>query len=151
MATRLKDRRTRILGKPVPKAYLRLVERFLLRPIGNDPELDEALALADELFDRPNLLPEEQQYLDVLCDLIKAYEDLVCPIRDVSAAEMLRFLIDQRGVTQQTVAKETGVANSTLTALLKEGRPGGRDMTRRHIETFARYFGVEPAVFLSGN
>ena len=151
MATRLKDRRTRVLGKPVPKAYLRLVERFLLRPIGNDPELDEALALADELFDRPNLLPEEQQYLDVLCDLIKAYEDVVCPIRDVSAAEMLRFLIDQRGVTQQTVAKETGIANSTITALLKEGRPGGRDMTRRHIEAFARYFGVEPAVFLPGN
>ena len=60
---------------------------------------------------------------------------------------MLRFLIDQRGVTQQTVSKETGIANSTITALLK----GGREMTRKHIETFARYFGVEPAAFLPGN
>ncbi len=75
------------------------------------------------------------------------YEDKICPIRDVSAAEMLRFLIDQRGATQQSVSKETGIANSTITALLK----GGREMTRKHIETLARYFGVEPGVFLPGN
>jgi len=31
---------------------------------------------------------------------------------------------------------ETGIANSTITALLQ----GGRAMTRRHVETFARYF-----------
>jgi len=131
----------------IPNAYRRLLERFLLRPIENGQELAEATALAEELFDRPKLLPEEQQYLEVLGDLIMAYEDKICPIRDVSAGEMLRFLIDQRGVTQQTASKETGIANSTITALLKESR----EMTRKHIETFARYFGVEPGVFLPGN
>jgi antitoxin component HigA of HigAB toxin-antitoxin module len=122
-----------------------------LRPIENERELAEATALADDLFDRPTLLPQEEDYLNVLCDLIQAYEDKIYPIRDVSAAEMLRFLIDQRGVTQQTVARETGIANSTITALLKGNCSGGREMTRKHIETFARYFGVEPAVFLPGN
>jgi HTH-type transcriptional regulator / antitoxin HigA len=121
--------------------------KFLLRPIENEQDLTEATALADDLFDRPNLLPEEQKYLDVLCELIERYEDEHEPIRDVSAAEMLRFLIAQRGAKQQTVSQETGIANSTVTALLK----GDRGLTRRHIETFARYFGVEPAVFLPGN
>ena len=147
MPARPKDRLTQVARTPIPRAYRRLLERFLLRPIENDQELAEATALAEELFDRPNLLPEEEQYLDVLGDLIQAYEDKICPIRDVSAAEMLRYLIDQRGVTQQTVSKETGIANSTITALLKENR----EMTRKHIETFARYFGVEPGVFLPGN
>jgi hypothetical protein len=42
------------------------------------------------------------------------------------------------------MAGETGIANSTITALLQ----GGRAMTRRHIETFARYFRIPPALFL---
>jgi hypothetical protein len=42
---------------------------------------------------------------------------------------------------------ETGFANSTITAQLQ----GGRAMTRRHIETFARYFRTAPALFLPGN
>ena len=129
---------------PIPKAYLRLMERFLLVPIRTDQDLARATALADELFDRPELLAEEEQFLDVLCDLIEAYEDEHCLIPDVGPAEMLRFLIDQRGVTQQTIARETGVANSTITALLK----GERELTRKHIEAFALYFGLEPAVFL---
>src|ERR1700720_4639857 len=89
--------------RPIPAAYLRLMHRFLLRPIRSEQDLARATALADELFDRAHTLPEEQQFLDVLCDLIEAYEDEKCPIPDVSAAAMLRFLIDQRGVTQQTV------------------------------------------------
>ena len=147
MATKAQGRATRAERRPIPKAYLRLLERFLLRPIENEQELAEATALAEELLDRPNLLPEEEQYLDVLGDLIQAYEDEICPIRDVGAAEMLRYLIDQRGVTQQTVSKETGIANSTITALLK----GDREMNRKHIETFARYFCLDPGVFLPGN
>src|SRR5689334_17163411 len=122
MPTRPKGQFTQVARAPIPKAYRRLMERLLLRPMENDQELAEATALADELFDRPSLLPEEQQYLDALCDLMVVYEDRICPIRDVSAAEMLRHLIDQRGVTQQTVSKETGIANSTITALLKEDR-----------------------------
>jgi HTH-type transcriptional regulator / antitoxin HigA len=128
----------------MPKAYLRLLKKFRLRPIQDGLELAEATALADQLFDRPKLLPEEEQYLDVLCDLIEAYEDEHYAIADVGAAAMLRFLIDQRGVTQQTAAQESGVANSTITALIK----GRRQMTRKQIESFSRYFGVEPAVFL---
>jgi len=150
MATKTKDRSGHARttgGSPIPKAYRRLMERFLLRPIQSEPELAQATALADQLFDRAELLPEEEQYLDVLCNLIEAYEDEHHPIPDVSAAEMLRYLIDQRGATQQTVSRQTAVANSTITALLK----GDRQMTSKHIAIFARYFGVEPAVFLPGN
>ena len=54
---------------------------------------------------------------------------------------------DQRGVTQQTVAAEAGIANSTLSAVLT----GHRALTLKHVEKLAAYFGVEPAVFLPGN
>jgi HTH-type transcriptional regulator/antitoxin HigA len=152
MATKPKQRITNAVGfasvaKSVPEAYLNLMSRFRLKLITSDQELDQAIALARELDSRADLSPVEEEYVEVLCSLIEAYEDEHYPIPDVSAGDMLRFLIDQRGVTQQTVSRETGIANSTITALLQ----GGRDMTRRHIETFARYFRTPPAFFLPGN
>jgi antitoxin component HigA of HigAB toxin-antitoxin module len=135
------------LGKPIPRAYRVLLEQFLLRPIESDEQLAQATALADELVGRRNLRREEEQYLEVLCDLMEAFEDQRHPVDDVSAGRMLHFLIEQRGVTQQTVSRETGIANSTISALIKEDRL----MTRSQIETLAGYFGVAPAVFLPGN
>jgi HTH-type transcriptional regulator/antitoxin HigA len=134
-------------GNPLPPAYLRLVKRFRLRPVRSDDELDQATALVDALLSRKEpLLPEEEEYLEVLSDLIEQYENDQVAIPDVSAADLLRFLIEQRHVTQQTVAREIGIANSTLSALLTDHRA----MTRKHMEAFARYFGVAPAVFLPG-
>jgi HTH-type transcriptional regulator/antitoxin HigA len=134
--------------RSLPPAYLRLVEQFRLRPLQNAAELNQAIALVDHLVSRKEpLLPEEEDYLEVLSDLIERYEDRHEPVPDVSAVAMLRFLIDQHGVTQQTVAKETGIANSTISAVLN----GDRELTRRHIEKLAAYFGAEPVVFLPGN
>jgi len=82
-----------------------------------------------------------------LRDLVERYEAEAVPMPDVSAVEMLQFLIGQHGVTQQTVARKTGIANSTISALLT----GERQLTRTHIEKLAVYFGVKPAVFLPGN
>ncbi len=132
---------------PAAKPYLTLLSRFRLRPLASEADLRQALALADELFDRGDLGKAEEEYLDVLCDLIEAYEDEHHPIPDVSGRDMLRFLISQRAVTQQRVAREAGIENSTLTALLN----GRRQMTIKHMERFASYFGVNAAVFLPGN
>jgi len=131
----------------MPQAYLSLLTRFRLKPITSHEELAEATALARELDNRAHLSPEEQEYVEVLAGLVEAYEDEHFPIPDVSAGDMLRFLIDQRGVTQQALSRETGIANSTITALLK----GDREMTRGHIEIFARYFRISPSVFLPGD
>jgi antitoxin component HigA of HigAB toxin-antitoxin module len=141
-------KRTKRAGKPIPGAYLQLMHRFLLRPIQSDDELEEAAEVADDLAARDeNLRQEERDYFDVLCHLIEKYEDEVVRLPDVGGAAMLRFLIEQRGVTQQTVAAEAGIANSTLSAVLK----GTRRLNLEHIEKLAPYFGVEPAVFLPGN
>jgi HTH-type transcriptional regulator/antitoxin HigA len=148
-ATRRGGRRTTADGTaPLPAAYLRLVERFRPRPIRSASELDQAVAVVDELLSRKQpLLAEEEDYLEVMSDLIERYEDEHEPIPDVSGVEMLRFLIEQRGASHQEVARGAGVANSTLSAVLN----GQRGLTLGHIEKLAAYFGTEPAVFLPGN
>src|SRR5437660_1538878 len=98
----------------LPPAYLHLVKRFRLRPLQSDEELDEAIEVIDQLLSRKKLLPEEEEYLDILSDIVERYEDEHVLIPDVSATDMLRHLIEAKGVTQQSVAAATGISNSTI-------------------------------------
>jgi HTH-type transcriptional regulator / antitoxin HigA len=123
--------------------YLDLVHQFPLRPIRSDRELDEAVKVIDSLLSRPSLTPEEEDYLDVLGDLVKRYESDTHPIAPVSDAEMLSHLIEAKGVTQTEVSESTGIAVSTICEILT----GKRSLNRSHIGKLARYFKVSPEVF----
>jgi HTH-type transcriptional regulator/antitoxin HigA len=123
--------------------YLELVVQFPLRPIHSDKELDEAVRMVDSLLDRQNREPEEEDYLEVLGDLIKRYESEAHPMAPVSDAEMLSHLIEAKGVSQTEISKATGIADSTISEILK----GKRFLNRDHIGKLAKYFHVSPDVF----
>lgn len=123
--------------------YLELVRRFPLRPLRTDADLDAAVAVIDELTDRADLAAPEQDYLDVLTDLVEAFEDAAIPVAPVGDAELLRFLIEGKGVTQAQVAAGAGLAVSTVSELLA----GKRKLNRGQIGKLARYFRVEPGAF----
>lgn len=70
--------------EPAGDPYLDLVRAFPLRPIRSAEEHDRAIATIDALSDRrPELRPEEHDYLIVLALLIELYENEIYP--DVSA------------------------------------------------------------------
>lgn len=123
--------------------YLELVRRFPLRPLRTDADLDAAVAVIDELIDRADLAAPEQDYLDVLSDLVEAYEDATIPMAPVGEVELLRFLIESKGVTQAQVAGGAGLAVSTVSELLS----GKRKLNRGQIGKLARYFKVSPGAF----
>ena len=127
----------------VKDRYFDLVLRFPLRPIRSDKELDEAVRMVDSLLDRRNLISEEEDYLEVLGDLIEQYESEAHPMPPVSDAEMLRHLIEAKGVSQTQISDATGIADSTISEVLK----GKRSLNRNHIGKLARYFNVSPDVF----
>ncbi len=124
--------------------YLDLVREVPLRPIRSDIELDRAIAMIDSLIDKEALSPEENDYLDVLSVLVEKYETEIHPMPSVTDAEMLRHLIESRETTQSEVSSATGVAESTISELLV----GKRKLNRKHIESFAKHFRVNPGVFL---
>jgi HTH-type transcriptional regulator / antitoxin HigA len=123
--------------------YLELVLQFPLRPIRSDDELDQAVQMVDSLLDRRDLAVEEEDYLDVLGDLIERYESEAHPMAPVSDAELLRHLIEAKDVTQSDVSDATGIADSTISEVLQ----GKRSLNRGHIGKLAKYFGVSPNVF----
>ncbi|MEO6809467.1 MAG: transcriptional regulator [Isosphaeraceae bacterium] len=129
----------------VSDSYLNLVRAFPLRPIHSDAELEHAISMINSLLDRDDLGPDDQDYLDVLGDLVEKYESEHYPILPVSDAEMLSHLIEARGVTPAIVAEATGIAESTTLEILA----GQRGLDRNQVGALSRYFQVNPAVFLA--
>jgi len=123
--------------------YLDLIRQFPLRPIRSEEELDEAVRMVDRLVSQPALQPEEADYLDVLGDLVERYETEAHPIAPVSDGEMLRHLIEARGISQSELAQQTGIAVSTICEVIA----GKRSLNRAHIGKLARFFNVSPGVF----
>ena len=134
-----------IYGKAQDR-YLDLIRMFPLRPIRSEAELDEAIATVDTLVDKDTLEVAEADYLAVLSDLVEQYEEKTQLIPPASDAEMLRHLLEAQGTTQVEVARETGIIESTISAVLA----GKRHLTREHIGKLAHYFKVSPSVFKFG-
>ncbi len=128
-------------------AYLELIRTFPLRPIRSEKELGQATSVIDSLVDRERLSSAEEDYLEVLGDLVRQYEAEHHPIPPVSDGELLRFLIETRELTQVQVAKESGIAESTISEVLS----GRRKLNRRQIVKLAGYFHVEPGAFLGAD
>lgn len=135
---------TGALPKPPSSKYLSLIERFPLVPIRDDRHLKQALDQIDLLL-RRRLVVAEQEYLDVLTDLVERYEQQQHPIPEVSESAILRHLMEARGISQTRLARDTGIAASTISALLS----GQRELSKRHIQTLSAYFHVSPAALLS--
>lgn len=128
-------------------SYLKLVRRFPLRPIQTEAELDQAIEVIDALLDKGKLDPGEADYLDVLSDLVEGYEEEAFPQPEVPDADMLRFLMEAKGVNQKAMVQGSGIATSTISAVLA----GKRLLNRSQIGRLAKYFLVEPGVFSFGD
>lgn len=133
--------------RDIPAGYLELLRGFRLRPIFTKADYEAALRMIEPLMMRDNLSDDEEEYVDVLAALIEDYEAEHYPIHDAPPIEVLRALVASSGRTQAMIAKEAGLAESTVSEILK----GKRGMGRKHIEAFAQLFSVDPALFMASS
>jgi HTH-type transcriptional regulator/antitoxin HigA len=127
-------------------SYLELILAFPLSSIRSDQHLGEAQKVMDRLLAKGELDDGEETYLDALSDLVGVYEDEHHPIEPASDAEMLRHLLEAKGVTQTQLSQEAGIAKSTVSEVLAGKKPFSRQMIRK----LAEFFQVEVGV-LAGN
>lgn len=124
------------------ETYLRLVTAFPLASIQSDEQLDEARKVMDGLLARGKLDGGEEMYLEALSDLVAAYEDEHHPIEPASDADMLRHLMEARGITQAQFARDIAVPRSTLSEILAGKKPFSRGLIRK----LAGYFQIDASV-----
>jgi HTH-type transcriptional regulator/antitoxin HigA len=120
-------------------SYLKLVTAFPLASIKSDEQLQEAQKVMDQLLAQGELKGGEEMYLDALSDLVAAYEDEHYPIEPASDADMLRHLMEAKGVTQAQLSRDTMVPKSTISEILA----GKKHLSRQMIRKFADYFQVD--------
>jgi HTH-type transcriptional regulator/antitoxin HigA len=123
-------------------SYLELVLAFPLASIKSDEHLVTAQKVIDQLLAKGKLDDGQAMYLEALSDLVAAYEDVHHAIEPASDADMLRHLLDAKGVTQAKLSKETGLAKSSLSEVLSGKKPFSRQMIRK----LADYFKVDVTV-----
>ncbi len=140
-------RNTRTINaKSIPTDYKGLMEIFPLRPIRDDIDLDNSLELVDCLAVINKPTADQADYLDVLSIMIEAYErdnkdDFLSRSKPI---DRLKFLLNEHKMSGSDLGRKLG--NRTVGSAILRGE---RSLSRSHIQTLARYFGVNPGLFLS--
>jgi HTH-type transcriptional regulator/antitoxin HigA len=112
--------------------------------IRNEHEYDLAIEHLNHLLDEVGTDEQHPLYtlLDTLGTLIHAYEEEHYPIPECSGVDVLRFLMEEHGLTQSDLP-EVG-SQGVVSDILR----GKRELNVRQIRTLATRFHVSPAVFI---
>ena len=132
------------------KAWHRVdaVAHNLLKHIENEEQYLEALEAVDGLMLRINNSPIQPHPLDsllsILIERVALYEEEMLPKRSKRPELVLAYLMEDHGLTQTTLAKETGIDQSTISKLLK----AERSPSKAHVQKLAEFFKIDAGVFL---
>ena len=96
-----------------------------------------------ELMAGHRLTKDQQDYLAALGTFVANYEDDHDPVSEGSPLDALRLLMQEHGMNASDLGRLLG--NRSLGSLILTG---SRELSKSHIRTLARHFGVSPAVFL---
>ena len=115
-----------------------------LLTIRNEREYNAAIKRLNELLDEIGTNEKHPLYsfLDTLATLIHAYEEEHYPIPESKGYDVLRFLMEEHGLTQSDLPEvgSQGVVSEILN--------GKRELNVRQIRALAERFGVSTAVFI---
>jgi HTH-type transcriptional regulator/antitoxin HigA len=115
-----------------------------LLTVRNEREYSAAVKRMNELLDEIGANEKHPLYslLDTLGTLIHSYEEEHIHISSSTGAEVLRFLMEEQGLTQSDLPEvgSQGVVSEILN--------GKRDLNVRQIRALAKRFKVSPAVFV---
>ncbi len=124
------------------RQYMRLVEQFPPVKIRTAEQAKATESRIEVLLARPNPSEAEEAYVDLLSDLLADWEDSTVKIPDIDGVELLRALLEDRGLRQKDL-----VGVFATESVASEVIAGRRELSRKHIEGLARFFKVSPAAF----
>lgn len=133
--------------KELTRHYEALCAQVPLRPIRTKNDYRQAVRALNELMDA-GAASEAHPLADLLAtlgELIGDYEDAAGTPRDADPVAVLRFLMQQHGLTQ------SGLPEIGSQGVVSEVLSGRRALNVRQINALARRFGVSPAVFLQAS
>jgi len=95
-----------------------------------------------KVFVRYVLTHAEGELLDLLANLVHEWESEHEHIPPIGGAEVIRFLLEQRGLADRALTPVFGTASIISEVLARK-----RALQAKHIQKLADFFGVSPACF----
>lgn len=132
-----------ILRGKTKDIYLELVEQQPLVVLNSEEDYNTAHAFMERLVLKYRLSRGEELYLETLTSLVGDYEDEHYPMGPATDAGLLRLFMDDRGITQAELHRQTQIPKSTISEILSGKKP----FTRTIIRKLAEYFGVAKSLF----
>lgn len=126
------------------RSYRELVNLFPPRIIESERAYEESLQVVERLMEVARPSKDQAAYLSLLADLVEAYEKREFALGSPTLPELLAHLFEARGLPKSQIAKESGVSAT----LLSDVQAGRRTLSLEAIRKLARYFGVEPSLFI---
>jgi len=110
--------------------------------IETEAEYERLLAIIEPMMSR-KLTPEEEKLFDLLVKLVEDFEERHYPMGESSPTEMLKFLMEQRGLRQRDIVHlfgSSGVASEVIN--------GKRAISKNQAKALAEFFRVSPELFI---
>ena len=122
--------------------YRKLVADAVPAVVETEAENERLLAIIEPMMSR-ELTLEEEKLFDLLVKLVEDFEERQYPMGESSPTEMLKFLMEQRGLRQRDVVHlfgSSGVASEVIN--------GKRAISKNQAKALAEFFRVSPELFI---
>jgi len=127
----------------IPKTYAGLMAMYLVRPIHDQIDAENAAEMIDLLAGH-KLNDDQSDYLDLLSDLYEKWESAQFPVSQATGVELLRLVLAERKEGAGDLAKLLGVDASLGYRIVR----GVRQLTAGQIRKVADAYGLNPAALL---
>ncbi len=94
--------------------YGELLAQCQPRPIRTPREHTRALAIVERWIDKPRKTAAERQMIELLATLVDQYEESQWPTPHASPGEILKFMLDERQMSQSELARRLAIPQSTI-------------------------------------
>jgi HTH-type transcriptional regulator/antitoxin HigA len=127
-----------------PVVYGNLLAAELPKPIENEKEFERMAERLEELdFPSRNLTPEEVALREILAALVEVYEKEHRQLPEQPPYEMVRYLMEQRGLKQADLVSVLGTR-----AQVSDVVTGKRGISKAQAKKLAGFFQVSADLFI---
>jgi HTH-type transcriptional regulator/antitoxin HigA len=127
-----------------PGRYRRLIAAVSPALIETEEENERVLAIIEKLMAKTEKRsPEEEAILNLLVHLVEQFEEKAFPTGQAAPAEMIAFLLEQRGLKPIALAEVLG-SRGRVSEILGGKRSVSKDQAKR----LAEFFHVSPIAFI---
>ena len=129
----------------MPKDYSALCQVFPPRPIHDEVGYRNTVEIADAFAGfEDRMTPDQNDYFDLLCQLIEDYETTSSKGPRVTGLALLVHLVKEHGLSGADISRILARSGSLGPMILR----GERKITADHAVSLGRQFGLRPDAFL---